>query len=456
MANTDVPRRFPRDFSSDDINLFLGLFTGRDKGFAEYTLFSELEAAQPASIPTTQKSKINIIYRPAPLDGNIATAHLKGEKTLGYFPIREDLTVSAIILSYTMGKVDVVHADYQRSLMVSAACNQVTLLHNHHVPAVLEDFSEFSLRVWIFLQEFVHFLEARKIAQKLVDALGVSKPGVHLSPFLFTEADGLDWAEKAVSLPLGKEAATGRRSLFLDHSTGRHHQDQVAFLRLIQRVGIATIKEFIRKRNESYFVPKQKRLQPESAHAKLQAACTVFDYLIKKAMSGRNLTEQEKKAVFYTAGFFDTDRKALHEIFRHCPNYREKSVERQAANIYPRPISCIKLRELLPHVVSDLECSCIFSQHGLELGRYPSPMLHIDPRLVPTVDERYTCDYSLPREMAQKYASLSQEISALNEQKTLLERELKIALSRSGKTEIKAGSITLSISDDGELEVLIK
>ncbi|GEM_PF-4240554 len=351
---TDIPRRFPRDLASDDINRFLGLFAGREKGFAEYTLLSGLEAAQPASVPTTQKSKITIIYRPAPLDGNIATAHLKGEKTLGYFPIREDLSVSAIILSYTMGKVDVVHADYQRSLMVSAACNQVALLHNHHVPAVLENFSEFSLRVWIFLQEFVHFLEARKIAQKLVDALGVSKPGVHLSPFLFTEADGLDWAEKAVSLPLGNEAATGRRSLFLDHSTGRHYQDQVAFLRLIQRVGIATIKEFIRKRNESYFAPKQKRLQRESARAKLQAACTVFDYLIK------------------------------------------------------------------------------------------------------TVDERYTCNYSLPREMAQKYASLSQEISALNEQKTLLERELKIALARNGKTEIKAGSITLSISNDGELEVLIK
>lgn len=447
--HTEVPRRFSRDFSLDDISRFFELFSGREKGFAEYRVNEVSSTLQSVVEP---KGRVEVIYHSASLTNELIMAHLKGEKTLGYFPIKENLTVSVILLTYWMGKESDMDLDYQRSLMLSAACSQTVTLHNNSISSLLEDMGDTRLRLWIFLKRPVHFLEARRVSMKLVDAMGLSKPGVHLTPVLFTEPDGLEWAERAVLLPLAKDPFTGKRNLFIHSLTGKTYADQIAILQRIERVEIETIRKFIKSRRT---INRSSRLNSnsdtESLQKRLRMHCSVFDALLRKIESGRNLTDEEKRVIFYTVGFFDIDRKALHAIFRQCPDYKEKSVERQASNLYPRPISCARIRELLPSIVAYLDCSCVFDSKHIKLGRYPSPLLHIQPELVPTFDKRYSAAYAMPREIANQYLVVMQELYSKYDELNALERELIIALKSLSKSYIVVNNICFKLTDDGKM-----
>ncbi|MEZ0329217.1 MAG: hypothetical protein ABWK15_06630 [Dissulfuribacterales bacterium] len=444
------PRHFPRDFSEDDIHCFSELFAGREQGFAEYSMGGPA-IGMVGSDSGCKSSALTVSYREGTLGRDVVLAHLLGETMLGYFPIREDLSVSVIILSYSTGKPDGSCADYQKELLISAACGHVTTLNRRMIPAVLEWFSDTVSRVWFFLQEPVHFLEARSTAKKLVDVMGPSKPEVHLIPLMLTEPDGLEWVEKAIPLPLGMNPVNGKRRLFLDPSTGKTYPDQMWLLRRIQRISIADIKDFIKTQREDTIPLRVKAGRTQSLPAQLRSRCSVFDALLKKAEAGRNFTDEEKRVVFYTAGFFDNDGKAVHEIMRQCPDYKEKSVNRQLVNLYPRPISCIRIRELLPALVASLDCNCIFDANHIKIGRYPSPLLHMQPGLVPPIDERYSADYATAKEIARRYLFEKQELEAKYNAFRALEGELIDAIKRTGKTSVSVDGMCFRLGEDGGL-----
>lgn len=448
--DTMGPRHFPRDFSEDDIQCFLGLFAGREQGFVEYRVEGPaVGMACPAS--GCHHPALTVIYREGALGRDAVLAHLRGETILGYFPIREDLSVSVIIMSYFTGRPDGSFADYQRDMLLSAAVGHAAMLNRRMIPAMLEWFSDTVLRVWFFLKDPVHFLEARSTAKKLVDVMGPSKPEVHLTPLMLTEPDGLDWVEKAIPLPLGMNPVSGKRRFFLDPFTGKAYSDQMWLLRRIQRISIANIKDFIKTQRE-YTIPLQTKIgRRQSLPAQLRSRCSIFDALLKKAEAGRCFTDEEKRVVFYTAGFFDNDGKAVHEILRQCPDYKEKSVERQRANLYPRPISCVRIRELLPALFASLDCNCIFDARHISIGRYPSPLLHVQPELVPPLDERYSADYATPKEIGRRYLVEKQEWEAKYNALLILESELITAIKRSNKSYVSVDGMRFQLGVDGEL-----
>jgi hypothetical protein len=45
--------------------------------------------------------------------------------------------------------------------------------------------------------------------------------------------------------------------------------------------------------------------------------------------------------LYYTIGFLS--HEAMHHILSLCPDYKPKTVDRQLANLYARPISCPRI-----------------------------------------------------------------------------------------------------------------
>lgn len=448
-------RHFPRDFSEDDLARFSELFSGREKGFVDYRIDHDLKQAVYDSLSTP--SSVYTVYHDLPMSRDVVLSHLRGEMSIGYFPIREDLSVSVILLSYHTKLSSNFTIDFQRELLLAGACQKVMILHDAGIPAVLEDFDRFVLRLWIFLKEPIHFLKARKLSKELMDAIGPSKSEVHLSPVLFTEPNGIDWVEKAIPLPLGKNPMDMSRRFFVDPKSHHTYQDQIKFLWRIQFTDINNIELFIKNRKDCLtVVNKNKNKVRISLKIQLRNRCNVFNYLVSKAESGRNLTDEEKRVLFYTAGFFDNDGKALHEILMQCPDYKEKSVERQRANLYPRPISCVRIRELLPSLIASVNCNCIFNESHIKLGRYPSPLLYILPETVPSINQRYSAAYATTKEIAQHYISVMQDVLVKQEFLHRLKNELLLSMKASSKSSLSIANWIFRLDDDGDLIINYK
>jgi len=91
-----------------------------------------------------------------------------------------------------------------------------------------------------------------------------------------------------------------------------------------------------------------------------------------------------------------------------------------ALRLKSNPISCPKIRELLPETTAYLPCNCSFM---IPAGSYPSPLLHIDPVLIPSRKERMSLPSS-QEELLKKYNDVNERIEVLTKKRD----ELKLML----------------------------
>ncbi|GAB4263928.1 hypothetical protein [Thermincola ferriacetica] len=64
---------------------------------------------------------------------------------------------------------------------------------------------------------------------------------------------------------------------------------------------------------------------------------------------------------------------AVHDIIRHCLNYKYEITEKFIAKMLPKPVSCPRLREEYRSLTAQLGCDC---RLHVPPGGYPSPILH--------------------------------------------------------------------------------
>ncbi|MGB9629340.1 MAG: hypothetical protein ACPL6D_11825, partial [Thermodesulfobacteriota bacterium] len=107
---------------------------------------------------------------------------------------------------------------------------------------------------------------------------------------------------------------------------------------------------------------------------KLERDCPVIADIIWKARTGRNLEFNEKLVIFFTIGFLMEGEKILHEVLEPCPDYRPNKIKRMFQRLKGRPISCPKIRRIMPERTAYLRCNCSFE---IPEGSYPSPLLHV-------------------------------------------------------------------------------
>jgi len=249
---------------------------------------------------------------------------------------------------------------------------------------------------------------------------------------------GVGWREQSILLPLGIDRARGERSLFLDKG-GEPHPEQLKFIKKIEEISISDIKDFIKS--------GAKRIAPkvgEDEITKLRKSCPVLDMIIKKAEAGRFLRHQEKVVLFYTLGLMDSTGRLLHRVLYPTPDYRYQKVKRILKGIKPNPISCLKIRELVPELTTGLECNCIFD---LRDGRYPSPLLHVNPWLVPIEEERLSLKRSSLRALVRILIELYQRRDETERKIYRVEGEIIEALSKKGKKEYELDGVRLELKD---------
>lgn len=436
------PRRFPRDLDRKTLELFLQLFKGREVGYAEEVMNPETGA-------------VEVVHKEAPMGRDDVREHLLGQRSLAWYPLRTDLTVSTITFIYSLKTTSLKNAPRHKTeseVLWSSAWEGFRYLRARGLPVVLEGCPGPSARIWLFLEGSCHFLMARRLAKALLQELPFPRSGVALGPILPTEPRGVEWEEQAHPLPIGVDRQSGKRRWFLDEETREPAPDQLDFLHRIVCIRPKRLRQIVQKIEVGGDFGPPADLAWQSLEV-LLSRCPVIKTIKDKADAGRILNHEEKVALFYTAGFLDNEHILLHRILEPCPDYRYKAVARQAKNIHPRPISCLKLRSMVPEITASVDCNCLFGPDQLSDGRYPSPLLHVNAMLVPTEDERLSIRQSTVKELGQHYLNISQEISALEERRDILAKELAEGLSRKSRPWIKVDGRILSLEGDGSIRI---
>ena len=350
-----------------DLALFLDLFIGREFGYAKF-------------FPGTAGS-LFLQFVKGVLGGKEIMEHLRGENALGVYPLRSNQTLKLCAIHIRIPWRRLV-ANIRNSGFLAISEDQVqqyarkiaVKAGESGLSAYIENQGDRERKVWFFFEEFIPF----ELSQRLLDALldKVPAPGMDLSviPLLGYRAAGIGHEDYPIMLPLGTNPRTGNRSYFTDDE-GIPFDDQLLFLnkiRAISRNGImAVLKAGTR---EAAFLSHH----PLKELKHLQEQCPVLDEIVRKAGSGRNLRHEEKLVLYFVLGFLSDGAELLHHVLEPCPDYRPKKVARVILRLGHHPVSCPKIRHLLPEVTAYLRCECSFD---LIPGEYPSPLLHVFQRI---------------------------------------------------------------------------
>jgi len=356
-------RTFAVELTGEDTSSFLSIFRGREFGYARYQIGTA--------------GSVGHSFVKGSLGFNELLQHLKGEETFGIYPLRSNKTLkfSCIQIGIPWRRVvdnvknsgfltlleDKVH-HYARTLVEKA--------RDDGVPAYLEDPGGRSRRVWFFFDEFIPFELAERFLNAILDKVRAPFVDITVAPILGLKGGGIGLVEHPIMLPLGINPQTGKRCFLIDEY-GDPCGDQLLQVKKIRTIGRENIRHFI-KTPERPFSVFHSQTSSDSLQ-RLLSHCPVIEEIVRKAHSGRILKEEEKIVIFFTLGFFRDGFKSLHTVLEPCPDYRPKRVERMGSRLKSNPISCPKIRHLLPDLTSYAKCDCSFQ---IPEGAYPSPLLH--------------------------------------------------------------------------------
>lgn len=424
------PRYFPPSAGERELDLFLRLFSGRETGYA-------------VQIIRASDGAVVFEFHENPLTPLLVRPHLRGEITLAAYPLRSDNTVRYAAISVKIREsVQRMHQKSPSRLISLAekAQNYLLLLAgyaaHHGLSAYPEDCGGFQWRLWFFFDGFFHFLKVKKFLTEFLECAPLADGSLSVEPLLATKPSGLGWEENPVLLPLGIHRATLRRCFFLD-SDGEPVGKQLKFLRGIRR--ISALRPALVARPYGKGTTPEQRISAPQAQVVCRK-CAVVRELITTAARGRSLRHEEKLVLFYTAGLVRDGGPALHQVLENCPDYDFDKVSRQIERLKPNPISCLKVRRLLPEISSSVSCDCVFDLRG---GKYPSPLLHVSPHLVPAATEMTIPPGMTLRGLAEKYIGLRQHIEETRLALSRLETLLDSGFSKKGLSSIKVGGTLL-------------
>jgi Tfp pilus assembly protein PilF len=404
-----VFQAFSFDLLEEDANVILDLFKGKEFGYATDHL-SEAGIANHSFVDGTLG--FNEIYK-----------HLRGEETYGVYPLRTDRTLKFTCIRVAIPWRKLIENTKNEGFLAlleqkvhQFAQEVIEKSREYGIPAYLENSGERDRRVWFFFEEFVPMELGQRFLNTLLDKVPAPSSDTTLTLFLGVKGKGIGYDDHPVMLPLGFNRRTGRRCFFIDEY-GDPYEDQLLWVKKIRPISRNEIQSFIMSGER----PKYEWVHVDFDPLKrLEKNCPVIEEVIRKARSGRMLRHEEKMVVFFTLGFLRDNFKSLHSILEPCPDYRPKKVDRLASRLKSNPISCPKIRELLPETTAYLPCNCSFE---IREGAYPTPLLHIDPGLVPSRMEKL----SSPRpkeEVLKEYNALNARIEDLTEKRD----ELKLML----------------------------
>ncbi len=422
-ATASTPRGQPLSLSEQDVLTFMNLFSGKEVGFVRYQF--------------GQSGDLGHVFVNGPIRINEIIRHLRGEGSFGVYPVRADGTLKYSLIRIRVpwrrivGNIknsgflaiteDKAH-DYARKVVGN--------VRNLGLPAYLEKPGKYERRIWFFFEDFI----PHEMAKRFLDAIleKTIAPGVDLAvdSMIGLKGVGIGQEDFPIMLPLGINPRAGGRCFFLDDED-KPYEDQLLFLRKIRTISRHEIKSFV-----TSGVDFKEAFRESSDSLKvLTRACSVIDEIVRKANSGRNLQNEEKVVLYFSIKFLKDGERILHHILENCPDYRQAKVNHMLSGLKGNPISCPKVRQLLPETTAYLTCNCSFV---IPEGGYPSPLLHIDSQWVPVKEvgneERRTMDDETKRlkdhrrpvhEIEERYRFVCNQIEQFTKEKEKLEMNMK-------------------------------
>jgi tetratricopeptide (TPR) repeat protein len=424
-------RYFPPSIGKENTREFLSLFSGREDGHA-------LQVMNP------ETGDVSFEFQNAPLNHNLIAAHIEGAVTLAAYPLRTDKTVKHAAIETRLRKraleANLKNRGYLTYLNEKALHHCLTLRRiagTFGIPAYMDYCGDHRYRLWFFFREFIHFLKVKDFLSRLLAQVPEPDSNLLVELLMATRPIGIGWIEQAVLLPFGMNRATLKRCLFLDDD-GQPYGEQLTFLSKIREISSRDTAKAFRRSGKTVSGAEENSLS-ESVTL-LVRSCAVLDELVRRAQKGRILSSEEKVILFYTIGLVSEDGADLHSLLETCPDYNYQKVNRQVARLRKNPISCLKIRVLVPEITACVVCNCSFDLRG---GRYPSPLLHLNPNLVPSSRELDIKEKMPIKEAAQRYMNLTRQAAELERAMERLSAILSAHCDKDGVNRIKAGNATL-------------
>ncbi len=358
--------------------------------------------------------------------------HLAGDETLGLYLVRHDNTSRVMVFDLDITKPFL--ARYLRDPLERRRLNQLleqegrrllNLAAEIELPLLVEHSGFKGLHFWAVSEAPIPARQWRAVGQWILDRL--DRVPRELAWELFPKQDTVpeDGIGNLVKLPFGVHRKTQKRSWLLDAATLQVADDQQACYQGHQRLSASHFSEILGRLTLSHLeeearreaidraarkveIEKSETVAPSSSstdtartHAltspavtspldlairipypsrfpesveKVFAGCRVTWALVEQVLSGKPLDPKMRHVLTYVlTAIGEEGQVALHQILNQAPGYDPNQVNRAIRAVCPQPISCSKVRHLLPNLAAKLGCSC---QFRLPEGSYPSPIVH--------------------------------------------------------------------------------
>ena len=347
-------------------------------------------------------------YEPvrAPLTAAVAREHRLGVITVGVYPLRMDSSVRflAFDLDIASGFRTQRHAPQRaRELdgcVHAAAVRIVEALAELEVAALIEDSGGKGRHVWVFFEEPVSAMAARRLADRVARRVGDLPAEVTAEIFPKQGRLPPEKLGNLIKLPLGYHKVTGRRCELL-RLDGRVVEDPFEALREVPRVSRArllrlvgeapaptdTIDETPDGALEPPFddLPEpaarpaasalgegEYRLEDDAEAQWLLSRCEVLSALVDRATHTAVLTSEQRQVVTYTLGHLTHGANATNAVLSRVLNVEPQGFLKRP--LRGHPMSCPRIRGRVPDVAQSVRCDCRFAEGA---GSYPSPLLHL-------------------------------------------------------------------------------
>jgi len=357
-------------------------------------------------------------YEPvrAPLTAAVAREHLLGVVTVGVYPLRMDSTVRflAFDLDIAPGLRPQLHhgrrVEELNQIVQGAAVRVVEALEALGIDALIEDSGGKGRHVWVFFDEPISAMAARRLADRVARRVGDLPPEVTAEIFPKQGRLPPEKLGNLIKLPLGYHKVTGRRCDLLTRD-GRIIDDPLEALRVVPRVtreqllslvGDAPLEPPARSDteadtldeapDESAEVPFDEpagaaptrvtevgasvesayRLEDDAEVQWLLSRCEVLGALVARASESAVLTSEQRQVVTYTLGHLKNGAQATNAVLSRVLNVEPQGFLKSP--LRGHPMSCPRIRGRVPDIAQSVRCDCRFAEGA---GSYPTPLLHL-------------------------------------------------------------------------------
>ncbi|MBW2000217.1 MAG: hypothetical protein JRJ29_19945 [Deltaproteobacteria bacterium] len=426
-------RYFPPSVSRNQVDIFLDLFSGREIGFS----IQEVD-------PDTGTSRY--VFHETPLGHDMVKDHFLGKITLAAYPLRSDNMVRYTgLFARIPNRVRETYAGQQSYLVLlgekikSYVVKLAIFAKSLGIPAYAEEYGSLGARLWFFFEDYEHFLRAREFLKSFIKIAPQPETQYRVEMLLPTKPTGIGWSEQCIPLPLGVNRLSLRRCFFLEDD-GRPWDNQLGFLKKIRRFPLRQAARRLRSQDTSFKPWDGKALAFADKIERLKSLCPVISLIMDKALAGRLLRREEKVALYYSIGLLDETGNAIHHLLEPTPDYDYVKVKRQWERLQKNPISCLKIRLMLPEITSSVNCQCVFDLRG---GRYPSPLMHVMPHMVPASAESRVPPRLKLKQAAHRYVQLRRHLDEEKKVISRLEQLLEKHFSAKGISEFKVNDMKI-------------